>query len=946
MIFLKGLAKGFVRLLALFSACGAIGAIVVAAIFFYISLGLPKISSLADYHPPVATEIYSSDGQLLLEVAKEKRSIAGFDEIPQVIIDALISAEDDKFFEHSGVDYWGVFRAMLANFKAGRVVQGGSTITQQVAKSLLLTSERSYARKIKDFLLAQRIEEKFSKKDILFLYLNQMYLGGGYYGVKAAAKGYFDKELHELTIAESALLAGLLAAPGRYSPYVKPIFGKRRQNYVLGRMFATGKITKEEYEASLSERIKMRIRKPKKMQGGHFTDWVRQRVIAHVGAKRFLTEGFKIITSIDWELQKTAEDEVLKGVKAIDKRQGFKGPLSFLNIDEFGDDEEQQNSLVLYEQGFRKKTYRADSNFFYFNNSGEIDYEYLFDEEEYNKILAFRQIEKERKLGKYFEIGTTPDDPLAKFIKTGKSYKAVVTKVNDFQRTIYVSIGGVKGVIPYENFRWAHERNISDERKYFSYVTRPTSIVKKGDVILVTVLKSLRSPWFYLHSAFKNKITNEELVRGIKRQRFFICMLDQEPDVEGALLSIVPQTGKILAMVGGSDFAKNQFNRAIQSQRQPGSAFKPFIYAAGLENGFTSASILIDSPSALGGADSSLNWKPRNYDGKFAGEMTFRIALEKSRNVPTIKLAETIGVKTITEFAKRIGIDSELPQDLSISLGSFGITLYDLVSGYAIFPMGGKTITPTSIVSVVDRDGNEYDVEVIESLLAPTPKADPSEELEDRLAAWDLSTSSEEEKKAEESPEINIYTQHLTEKQVYDERLAYLMISLLKGVVQDGTGRSVKDVSPYLGAKTGTTNNFVDAWFVGFSSNIVTGVWTGFDNNKTMGWAETGAKAALPIWKGFMSRGLTKLGEYDFIVPSGIVNVMIDKESGKLLQRNSKRSYMEAFVEGTEPQMAGEDDGEEEMVEASSSLEIGQEAPMPLPKEEDSWDDDDYFSKQ
>lgn len=874
-----------------------LGGLLVVTVIVYFSFGLPKISSLADYNPPIPSQIIAKDGTILAEIGKEKREVVEFKDIPKRVVGAFLSAEDDNFYEHKGVDYLGVVRAFLANLRAGKVVQGGSTITQQVAKSLLLSQERSITRKIKDFLLAQRIEEKFSKEEILFLYLNQVYLGGGYYGVKSAFKGYFGKDLDEATNAESAMVAGLLVAPGKYSPYINPKYAIKRQGYVLGRMYATGKITEKEYKDALVEKIQFRIRKKSNFKAGHFTDWVRQRVVGLVGKDRFLVDGFKIQTTLDYELQVVAEREVYKGVKGIDKRQGFKGALSHFDSDK---------ELEEYLNKQREDFLRERSLFFTLKEDLKRQYELEVTEEMTEKREKSHLNFFEKLMSKRYYPGNVEDDLILDILSTRKMYKAVVKRIDNRSRMIYVSIANVVGIIPYEQFRWAHERVISEERAYHSYVVRPSTILKVGDVVEVSLLKKSVGIEKYIWKGFKATFKKNRDYKLVSKERYALFQLDQKPDAEGALVSVDPKTGDIISFVGGADFLKSQFNRAIQSHRQPGSSFKPILFAAGLENGFTPASILMDSPEALGGVDSSLNWKPRNYDGKFKGPMTFRNSLEKSRNIPTIRLASDIGVPTILEFTDRIGFNAKLDKDLSLALGSFGVTLMDIVSTYAIFPNGGKLVHPRSIVSIVDRDGKSYELSERRDVGLQSSNEADDEEVEKMAKEENEEAINSDSSVEKEEP--NPFHIALGGDQVYDPRLAYIMNNLLRGVVLHGTGRGAKEVSPFLGGKTGTTNNYIDAWFLGFSSNIVTGVWTGFDNNKTLGWAETGAKSALPIWKEFMRAGLKKMGEYDFQAPIGVINVSIDKNTGKLAKPGQSDSFLESFVEGTEPGVKKEED--------------------------------------
>ena len=920
--------KIIIRIIGVILGLGILGGIFGTVTLIYFSFGLPKISTLADYRPAIPSRILAKDGTVLAEIAKERRRVIAMNDIPKRIVDAFLSAEDSSFYDHSGVDYLGVIRAAIANLKAGRVVQGGSTITQQVAKSLLLTSERSISRKIKDFLLAQKIEEKFSKEEILYLYLNQVYLGGGYYGVQSAFEGYFGKTLEEASIAESAIVAGLLVAPGRYSPYINPKRAKARQEYVLKRMYSNGKISEKEYKDALNEKIKFRLRKSHAFKAGYFTDWVRQRVIDVIGEEKFLIDGYTIQTTLDWNLQQVAEKEVAKGVKAIDKRQGFKGPLKEL---------EEDNWLDFFKNS-RAEFYKDNSQFFTITEDYKRDYELKLNEEVFEKIKTYEEDFRKDIKSRRFISGYLSEDPFVAQIKPDSIHKAVVEKVDNEARIVYCSINGVRTIIPYAGFRWAHERSISDKRNFYPYVTRPTTILKKGDVIQVEVKKTSVPLMRYAYSSFKPRYEKLKTLekRRLKKERYVLAHLDQEADAQGALVSMDPKTGEVVSFVGGADFAKSQFNRAIQSRRQPGSAFKPILFAAALENGFTPATIIIDSPETLGGVDETLNWKPRNYDGKFKGPVTVRNSLEQSRNVTTIKMAHQMGVSTILDFTERIGFNAKLDQDLSLALGSFGVTLMDIVSTYAIFPNGGKRIIPKTIVSVVDRFGTAIPVEKFETF----EEDEVEEEIKTEPTITSPEVANEEGEKVNEDlveealgeeKKQNPFHLALNEDQVYDPRLAYLMTNLLRGVVLHGTGQSAKSVSTFLGGKTGTTNNYVDAWFLGFSSNLVTGVWTGFDENETLGWGETGAKSALPIWREFMRAGIKKYGEYDFKTPGGIVNVLINKKSGKAVS-GGEGQFMESFVEGTEP-------GAEERI-------LGDNTDIKIPEENTAYEDDDYYSSQ
>lgn len=846
---------------------GFIAGVTGAVAFTYFNLDLPKLDKLQDYKPNLASQIYSKDGVLLAELGLEKREIVEMQDVPARVIDAFLAAEDDKFFEHKGVDYFGLARAMFANFRAGKVVQGGSTITQQVAKSLLLSSERSITRKVKDFILAQRIEEKLNKKEILYLYLNQVYLGGGYYGIKAAAHGYYNKELKDMSVAEAAMLAGLLVAPGKYSPYVNPQAARKRQHYVLERMYKLGKITKAQYDQSLTEKTIYHIREDE-LRAGYFTEWVRQKVVETVGEKPFLVDGFKVRTSLDWELQKVAEEQLQRGIKEIDKRQGYKGPFAHISSEEFSK----------FEKESRRNIYKKRSEFFSISDSNEKVYEFVFDEMKYDEIKDKEKNIRETNGDDFFVSGLNDEDTLPEVLEANKQYEAVVIKLDDLARLVYVSLAGSPGIIPFDNFKWAHKRSINENTSYYQEVTKPSTILRVGDLIHVQMIKKMAGLTGYLGKEGSAVLAKSKSANLIRNQKYIVCQLDQVAEVQGALYSMDIRTGEIISYVGGSDFKTSKFNRVIQAKRQPGSSFKPILFSAALEHGYNPATIIMDTPEAMPGFDSASSWKPKNYEGGFKGPVTVRTSLEESRNIPTIKMADKVGVGTILKFVDRIGFNAKLENNLSIALGTFGVSPRDLVSAYAIYPNGGKFVTPKAILSVIDRDGKKYVINEVEKDMK-IPDADKKEDTTEETAP---------------------FLKNLGAKQVYDSRLAYIMTSLMKGVVTSGTATSARDLSPNIGGKTGTTNDYVDAWFVGFTSNVVTGVWAGFDDNKTLGHGETGGRSVLPVWKEYMRANIKKYGDQPFEIPAGISQVWINKETGRKAAPNSPGAILEFFAEDSE----------------------------------------------
>jgi penicillin-binding protein 1A len=847
-----------------------IGTLIILSVGFftmvvtYVSYDMPDVKELMNYSPSIASQILSKDKEVLFTIGKEKRDLADITEIPPLFIEAFLSAEDTHFYQHKGIDYGGMFRALLADIKAGKMVQGGSTITQQVAKMILLTREKSITRKLKDIILAQNIEKVFSKQEILYFYLNHIYLGSGFYGIKSAFEGYFGKKLKEGTVAEFAMIAGLQAAPGKYSPNLNPKFSKMRQKYVLGRMLEDGKLTQEQHDKAVNQEITIMIAKPTEVKAGHFIDWIRQSLTTEMGEEAIENEGLKVVSTLDWDIQKKAEEDILRGAKEIDKRQGFSGPIKHID---------SKSDRDAYIKTTNKKLVQSLSEFFYLNGEGDKKYQY----------------------SDIFEKFDNKAPAVASLLDIGFESEALISLVDDKKKIIQVNIGSIACTIPKENYSWAHPRSSDSRSAYAAPVETPSKIVSVGDIVNIKVQSKKKSLWNLLSSDYKKGVKDKSLIESLKNEETYVCILDQIPTIESAAVALNVQTGEIIAMVGGLSFSKSQFNRAIQSQRQPGSSFKPIIFAAALENSYTPATIVYDSPEALAGADDSSKWKPKNYDGTFKGPMTFRRALEQSRNIPAIRIAEDVSLKKINEFIHKIGLRAGMGSDLSLALGSFGMNLLDLVSIYSIFPNGGKKITPYFINSMTDKSGK-----LVKSSLMKSKSS------------------------AEDNPE----------NQVYDPRNAYIMTNLLRGVIQHGTGKAARDIGTYIGGKTGTTNDNIDTLFVGFSSNIVLGIWLGFDDNRPLGSMETGSYAALPIWRNIMSAILKKYGDSEFKMPPGIINVQINYETGRPISEGDVATegiITESFVEGTEP-------GSERKAKVGPDGENN--------KFKDVFDEDDFYKNQ
>ncbi len=742
----------------------AVGAAVTTAFFFYFSEDLPQISTLGDYRPPIISTVYADDGRLIGEFYKERRIVAPLDRIPERLKQAFIAAEDSRFYKHQGIDFLSIVRAFFKNLEAGAIVQGGSTITQQVTKSFLLTPERSYERKIKEALLAYRIDKSFSKDEILYLYLNQIYLGHGAYGVQAAAENYFDKPVESLNLAECAMLAGLPQAPSRYSPFHYPERAAQRQIYVLNRMVAEGYITDLEASEAIDTHLDIKPRRNWYMEKVPiYTEDIRRYVQKKYGEEKLLTQGLKIHAAVNIEMQKAAVAEIQKGLEELDRRQGYRGPLEKLPADQ---------------------------------------------------IEAYCQN----------QLAGLAERPLAPGVRT----RGVVIDVNDKAGRTTVRIGDQRGAINIEDMRWAR-RPDPDVEWYKSRLQRPSQALAAGDVIEVTV---------------KDKREKSE---------DWILSLAQTPAAQAALLSIEAGTGLVKVMVGGRDFSESQFNRATQSRRQPGSAFKPLIYAAAIDRGYTPASIIIDSPIVVQSAGMDEAWKPRNYGKKFYGPTLLRDALAKSRNIVTIKILQEIGIEYVVDYARKLGIESDMYPSLSLALGSSGLSLLEIVRAYSVFANQGWLVQPTFITKIEDRYGN-----IIEEMTPERTK-------------------------------------------VIESETAYLLTSLMEGVVKFGTGQRIRELKRPVAGKTGTTNNLFDAWFVGYTPDLITGVWVGFDQERSLGEGETGARAAIPIWLGYMQKISKDKPVRIFQVPEGIVFAKIDAETGMLPIPESKKTVFECFKEGTVP---------------------------------------------
>ncbi len=750
LIYLKKLTKLiFVALLGLL--------IFSISTLWYFSSDLPDYKILANYKPPISSRVHSGEGQLIAEYALQKRLFIPYESIPKNVVNAFLSAEDKNFFSHPGVDAKSITRAIIKNLKnifSEKRLEGASTITQQVAKNFLLTNEVSVRRKIKEAILAFRIERAYSKERIMELYLNQIYLGEGTYGIAAASLEYFDKAVNELNYEESALLAALPKAPSKYNPYKSKKRAKIRRDFVLKNLYDNSYINENEYKKLKDKKIKTKKRKIKLLEEANFyTEEVRRIISDTYGYDNLYKGGLSIRTPLKSEYQIEALWALREGLEEYDKRHGWRGAIKNLN----------------------KKNWQQD----------------------------VKELSPDKSL----------NWKLAKVIEINKLNSKIETEDKEI------------GFIEFKNVSWTRKKSLEE-------------ILNLNDIIYVKKIKD------------KN------------------WNLKQLPKINGAIVVMDPHTGRVLAMAGGFSFKLSEFNRATQAKRQPGSAFKPFVYAAALENGFTPSTLVLDAPFVMEQGEGKKTWKPENYGKKFYGPSTLRIGIEKSRNLMTVRVAQKVGFSEISKITNNLDIYKNIPEVLSVSLGSAETTLIQLTNAYCSFANGGKKVKPIFIDRIQDRRGKTI-------FNADERKCIGCEEISYLR---------------DEIPKIKD-----ERKEIISPETAYQLTSIMEGVIKRGTGRKLRDLNLNLAGKTGTTNENMDAWFLGYTSKLTIGVYVGFDEPKTLGKYETGAKAALPIFKKFVKKVVKKKDSRPFRIPKNINLVMVDAETGLLPNANSKTVIYESF---------------------------------------------------
>ena len=806
---MRRLLKIAVALAVLVAAAAAVG---VALFYALILHDLPAINSLQDYRPNLITRVLDVDGNEVASFAKERRIVLPIEQVPKHVVDAFIAAEDGSFYEHTGLDYGGILRAAFTNIVEGRKAQGASTITQQVAKTFLLTPERSYSRKLKDMVLARRIEKALSKNDILYLYLNQIYFGAGAYGIEAAAQTYFGKSARDLQVHEAALIAGLVPRPAEWNPHVDPDTARKKELVVLHRMVEQGLLTQDKHDYWAAQPLA--FTKPRWQERdsatAFFVEEVRRYLMEHFGGDEVLTGGLTVHTTLDVAQQIDAWRALRRGLRDHDKRAGYRGPLRTVPEKDWASVEQQIGTA--------------------------------------NAALG---------------------EPAEELI-----YQGLVIAVDDASEKVTLALGpqaSDRALLALADVNWAGAPDPARDGMS-PRVSKVSQALHKGD--LVQLEKNGQKGW----------------------------SLYQKPATEGALLSVDLEKGELKTVVGGYSFADSEFDRALQSRRQPGSAFKPIVYAAAVAKGFTGATIVHDTAVVYDDDSRGFEWKPENYTEDFYGPITLRTALAKSRNAATIRVLSEIGLAPVQAMAKSLGITTPMEMNLGLALGNSEVTLAELVRAYTAFATGGRVIDPVFVLDVRDRTGRvlAQNVHLLEGAEMPaTPPVGQGGGGEESAGPTDAELQQVMDKLREQVE--NKDAQGVPEGFHLDPVDAYLMTDMLRAVVDEGTGTRVKGLGRPVAGKTGTTNDLHDAWFIGYTPELAAGVWVGYDSARNLGKNETGGRAAAPIFLDYMKGALSERPVQEFAVPDGVVFARVDRATGLLAPPGDDNAIFMPFREGNAP---------------------------------------------
>ncbi|MDH5599977.1 MAG: penicillin-binding protein 1A [Gammaproteobacteria bacterium] len=839
--------KAFKALGILVLLGGVSAGLFIGGAYLYLYPRLPSIDALKDVQLQVPLRVYAKSGELIAEFGEMKRAPLKYEEFPQHLINAVLAAEDDRFFEHPGVDYQGILRAVVHLVRTGKKGQGGSTITMQVARNFFLSREKTYLRKLNEIFLAFKIEGFLTKEEILSLYLNKIYLGKRAYGFSAASQVYYGKEISNLSIAEFAMVAGLPKAPSSYNPINNPQRALIRRNYVLGRMRVLDFIDEDTYQKALAAPDLAKVHgQDIELEAPYIAEMVRNEVVARYGTEAY-TGGYSVYTTVNADRQHAANKALRNALLAYDRRHGYRGHLGFLDLNAI-DDSQKNEKDEIPENEFSEISAATKVV------PLELD-EYAIWRKELNKLPTF-----------------------------GDLIPSLVFQVNEKEAYAYTAENKVV-YLPWEHIEWA--RTYVDDNTVEAKLASAHERLKEGDIIYTVPSEKAGCSW-----------------------------LAQKPTVGGALVSLSPEDGAIEALNGGYDYYESKFNRAIQAQRQPGSSFKPFIYTAALDKGYTAASIIADAPVVFDAPGLEDTWRPENYSGKFYGDTRLREALIKSRNLVSIRLLRDIGIGYAIRYIKQFGFTRKMmPRDLSLALGSGSLTPFDLANGYAVFANGGYRVKPYFIDYIVNAKDKIVFMAQPEQVCRACRKEETAADSEaENSQENSIKESKKKEVAASSLPDLSeSFLTGMNEEerlqvqqgppqlklaqQILSPQTAFLINTMMRDVVNHGTGRRALSIGRKdLAGKTGTTNDQRDAWFTGFNTDLATIAWVGFDNPRPLGDRETGAQAALPMWIDYMRAALNGVEEKQLEQPPGLVSVRIDPKTGKLANPATQDAIFEFFL--------------------------------------------------
>ncbi len=917
-LIVDGGPKGLIK--RLFVVAVAVAALLAGGLMAHIAvLGneLPDLSSMENYDPALTSKVFDRHGNLVARFYEERRTVVAIEQIPEHVKRAFIAAEDEDFYNHKGIDYWAIVRAVIYQARhklIGGPQSGGSTITQQTAKTFLLTPERSMSRKIKEMILAKKIEERFSKDHILYLYLNQIYFGNGAYGVEEAARTYYGRSVDKLTIGQAAVLASIPKSPSRINPWADPRRVRVRRGYVLEQMRANGFIDEAQEQRAKEEPVRVEVAPPEFLDvAPYYAEAIRQVLVDKTSPEEVARGGLTVYAALDGGLQKAANVGIDKGLRELDKRQGYRGPLVRLDPDVAKEllallDDERGRRFPADETPDLKLEAAEGRAIWDLARVKHDDVQRILKaaaaQDDDDDDVSDAEKKLDAQLAAKAGLSTSPALRQVRTtrLKIGSRAGAVVKEIDNAGKKVVVDLGTTDAVMPFASMAWA--RPFSPE-KSTERPKAPSDVVKRGDIVLVSIEKILPGRASSKDKGGKVSALSPGGPGTSAKAAVVEVALEQDPKAQGALVSIDPADHRVLALVGGSDFAASPFNRATQAVRQAGSSFKPFIYATGIEtrlfssvgfletraDGSVSHRLITDAPKVFFDRWTGKKWAPQNSSGRFLGDITTRTCLTHSVNTCSISILEKVGIDAVLDVAAKVHLnlaEEPFPKNQTLALGTGGVHLLDLVNAYAVFPDGGRWAPPVLIEKVKKRDG---------SILFEAPP--------------------------------------LEHTQVFAAQTASIMADMMKSVVESGTAMRARELKRPVAGKTGTTDEARSTWFVGFTPDIVTGVYVGFDDNKTLGRAESGGRAAVPIWMRFMNVAVADQPAHDFVLADGVVRKSVDIRTGLLARSEA------ALLPGELPDLELNDDGDpipkvlpagviaEVFVQGTEPVQTADDAPPP-----------------